>query len=380
MKIRKGFTLVEILIAVSIFTLAIMLSSRVLVDIVRLEKTSSVTNSLYADARTILQQLTNEIQAGTVDYEEYYSINVVQDGDEPKYYGINYGVYASRFFDPGKSQYGAATNPEDLGIECSYPADVSLDCEIYYSHSSDLNTGQNPYSGDVDDADAFCDDVIGNEVGKCDPLNKNIVSELYLIDSAGTQKTIIGRRLMSGDDYALAMVRMKGEDLDQNGIVDVFKCTEDYSCEDDAAVIAEFIKYKFITDMGSDAQDYLELNGISLPQNTDLEDDFKVNQSQFIPTSPIKSTIKNLKFIINPLEDPYKAYAEHEFQTHPTVTILLTVGLSEAAAEEFPGEFKELTLQTTVTAGVIGRIDSYPPVDDVLRSAGDASWVDDVLP
>ena len=107
---------------------------------------------------------------------------------------------------------------------------------------------------------------------------------------------------------------------------------------------------------------------------------FDINTTQFIPITPKRSTIKSLKFIINPIEDPYKAYAENTMRTHPSVTIILTLGLSKETAEDYPDDFEDLTVQATVAAGVIGKLDAYPPMNDVLSKSNAASWLSDVLP
>ncbi len=383
---KKGFTLVEILIAISLFTLVAIISSRILVDVVQLEKKSSVQTALYEDARLIMQQLTNEIQAGTIDYEEYYSMNVVQVENKPAggpFYGLNYGIYSSRFFDPGKSLWDDQTsNPDDLGIECSFPEGLQADedCEVYYTHSGDLNTGQNPFKQNGSDpttANALCDE--GFEIS-CATV-PNTVDELYLIDSSGIHKTIIGIKKINDKQNAIGIVRMTGHDLDQNGIIDVFGCDEEFKCFTEGAggnpKIADAIKYPFVAAQ-ADPQEYLETNKISLPQKTDLAIAFEANTSQFVPITPQRVTVTNLEFIINPLEDPYKAYAETT-QTHPTVTVVMTLGLSEDAAADYPGDFPDLTIQSTVAVGVIGKIESYPPVNDVLTEQANCSWINDAF-
>lgn len=380
-KLSEGFTLVEVLIAMSIFTLAAVISSNILVDVVQLEKKSSIQNAIYEDVRIIMQQLTNEIQAGTIDYEEYYSMNVIQAANDPDlFYGINYGVYSSRFYNPGKSQFGATVNPDDLGIECSFPQPLpdNTDCEIFYTHSTDLNTGQNPFKfpgNDPDVSDAFCD----NGTGNCG-ADRNIADELYLIDSTGTRKTIIGKKRISANDFAIGIVRMNGADLDQNGVVDVFGCSEEFDCITDANTLGVLIKYPFIQDFIGEKgiaawTKYIQENHISVPEKSDLEKLFVINDTDFLPISPMHATIKGLKFIINPIEDPYKAYAEKAMQRHPSVTIILTMGLSKETLKDYPGTFADFTVQTTVAAGVIGKIDSYPPVNDLLRNNVDDSWI-----
>ena len=160
---KKGVSLIEVLIAISLFAIVAVVSSNILVDIVQLEKKNSIQNAVYEDLRMMLQMLTKEIQTGTIDYEEYYSYCVIQQADVGSFFGINHGVYGSRFYDPGKSLDDNAThNPEDLGLECSFWRDD--ECEVVYTLSSDLNTGQNPFFGNSADANAF-EDIGG--VGNC---------------------------------------------------------------------------------------------------------------------------------------------------------------------------------------------------------------------
>lgn len=386
---KKGFTLVETLIAVSIFTIAAVIASTIFVDTIQLEKKSSVQTTIYEDVRIILQQIINEIQNGTIDYEEYYSVYVIQADKVPTesyYYGINYGAYGSRFYDPGRTlpAGGIGQNPKDLGVECSVyvnESDPESGCEIIYTHSSDLNTGQHPYdaANPIEQAlsSAFCHGETAPGIGHC---GSGEFSELFLIDNSGTQKTIIGKKKIVRDNWAVGLMKMEGRDIDQNGIVDIFSCAEEFNCFNDADEIINLIKYPFVPD-GLDGIAYITNNGISIPQASDLNVAFDGNiaASQFIPISPRLINIKELSFVITPDEDPYKAYAETSVQSHPSVTIMLTAELSDAAAKDYPGDFSDITVQATVTAGVLGKIDSYPPASDVLSLSED-SWLCEILP
>lgn len=385
---KRGFTLVEVLIAVSLFTLVAVLSSDVLADVVGLERRTSVENDLYEDVQVVLQQLTKEIQNGTIDYEEYYSMKVIQAQTPPKggpYYGINYGVYGSRFYNPGKRfDVAPSKNPNDLGLECSVFADDGS-CSIYWTHSADINTGKNPFDG-VGTSSAFCDRGFKN-CGAAVDLAAGIadVDELYLIDKTGTKKTIIGKKHITGSDYVLGLMRMEGRDMDQNGVVDIFTCAKEFECYDGDGgdFVFKAIKYPFIQDKGVNVgRPYLVENGVRLAQQDDLKKAiFDPVTTQFIPISPLRSTIKSLDFIISPIDDPYRAYAENAMKAQPSVTIILTMGLSSEAEKDYPGTFKDITVQTTVAAGVKNKIESYPSVDDKSRGTGSnvKSWVYDVL-
>lgn len=348
---NKGMTLVEVLIAISLFTLAALISTNILVEVVKLVKRTSVENAIYEDVRIVMQQLKAEIQGGTIDYDEYFSVCVIQNACNNltnAKYGIYHGVYGSRFYDPGKrSLPGDAENPKDLGIECSYPDPLGdKECEITYALSGDLNTGQNPFAGsaEADKASAFCEEG----KGICDGEKAVVVKDqLFLINSNGTRKTILGRKRINNNDYALGKIVLKGEDTDQNGLMDKFECSEEYKC--DPVAIKD-----------------------------DLEAQFEASSTQFVPITPLRSSVKSLKFVISPVEDPYKAYAEDGVRTHPKVTIILTLDLSAEFEEKYPGDFQEFTVQTTVAAGLTERIESYPPIGDIYE-AGKESWINSIV-
>ncbi len=394
MRNKPGFTIIEILVAMSIFVIILITSASIFTNISKLQQVTSIESVIFEDLRAMQQILNNLISEGTIDYDEYYNVCVIQDGcDAPIgniYYGLNHGVYGSRFFDPGKSLNEDITlNPEDLGAECSYPDDFipgspGDGCIVVYTLSTDFNVGQNPFTGDPSDANAFCDVNTGGCTN--DPI---IVDELYLIDKTGTRKTIVARKKANenapdADDYVLGMVEMTGKDMDQNGFLDLFTCNEEYECYGEDLAEANLLKneIEFLKILNNPPSgSYLIENNIRVPLKSDLEQAFfdDIINSQFIPITPLRTNIKDLKFIISPVEDPYKAYAEPEMQTHPTVTILMTIGLSKEAEEFYPDEFEDITYQMTVSAGAIQKIDSYPPVSDI-RGKNFESWIKDILP
>lgn len=379
---RRGVTMVEVLIAVSLFTIVTVVANSVFVSIVELEKKSTVQNAIFEDLRIIMQQLTYEIQHGAIDYEEYYNACVIQDGCKPNreaYLGINYGVYGSRFFDPGaKIDKTPAANPKDLGAECDYPKTLNPgdECEIIHNPSIDLNVGQNPFTGDGKDANAFCDKTRG----LCGGGDSITVNELYLIDETGMKKTMIGKKLVQKKDWSIGKVVLDGKDLDQNGLIDTFVCAEAYHCFgkgkiDQEAKLAGIIKHPFIKN-ATDVAKY----GISIPLRSDLtETSFLpgVSTSHFVPITPLRSNVKKLEFVIHPVEDPYKAFTETDMKGHPSVTITVTLGLSEDALKDYPGEFNDVTFTTTVASGVVGRMDTYPPITDI-KEKNLGGWIDSI--
>ena len=185
---NKGFTLLEALIASTIFAMVAMVGANIFVNISQSEQKTELANSLYEDARVVLETLATEIRESTIDYEEYYNIEVL-DSD---IYGVNRGVYGSRFYDPGyKIGAGGApepgSNPANLGVEWldedGDPADPDTGV-VVYPLSVDKNLGKHPYDG-VEDASAFCEPAVNPE-GACNKPEEGH-PELHLISEDGRE-------------------------------------------------------------------------------------------------------------------------------------------------------------------------------------------------
>lgn len=374
----KGFTLIETLIASSIFALVAVVGATIFINISHSDRQTELTNALYEDARVVMEKLATKIRGGTIDYEEYYSVEVLGS----KLYGINRGVYGSRFYDPGLSgldgSLGPGTNPENLGAECIDDLGDIVECidetsEFVFPPSVDKNLGRNPsLNSDSTKASAFCDDSAGNPCpAALDPATPgNMHDELYLISANGREKTIIVRQEIPQDpptpaDGVISLLSMTGLDNDNNGTVDIFSCIHEiakycYSAEGEIPAGYEFEH----PDTG------YPLTNITLP---DIDNkDFDLENSPFTPISPLRSSITKLEFIIWPNEDPYKAFAEKEVQYQPNVTIIMSLEPSADEMQDYPGiEKPTVTIQTTISTGARNQINTYPPTKDI-------SWIKDI--
>lgn len=383
---RRGVTLIEVMIAVSLFAIVTVIANGIFSSMVEIQKKSNLQNAVFSDMQIIIEQLIYEIQHGSIDYEEYYNVCVIQNAcksgsSTDAYLGINYGVYGSRFFDPGaRIDKQPSKNPENLGVECDYPKNLApgQGCEIIFNPSIDLNVGQNPFVGNADSANAFCD----NGRGLCGGNFKSSVTvdKLFLINDMGNKKTMLGRKLVTTNDWAIGKVVMDGKDLDQNGLVDTFICKSNYNCygagqANEEDYLSKIIKIPQITN----AKD-IGLYGITIPRLSDLKNvSFfpAMTTSNFVPITPLRTSVKELSFVISPVEDPYKAFTEKDIAGHPSVTINIVLGLSENAAKNYPGDFKDVTFTTTVASGVVGRVDTYPPITDI-NAGGSGSWINKI--
>lgn len=343
---KKGFTLVEILMAIGVLAIVISVSTTIYINITREQKRAEIQNSIYEDSRLMLEKITAYAKDYAVDYEEYYSHQVLQKDQDPKTapyikYGINYGKYGAMFYDPGlKIPVGGgapvqADHPEDLGAQCGdgSPMGADSNCVIFIP-SLDVNTGKNPYNlqAATDTATAFCKN-------DCVPgATQNMVQELYLISTDGKTKVIFTLEKTPEGENALSMLEMIGTDTDNNGVADEFLCdkSKGYLCTD--------------------------------ANSSDLYDGDNPATQTFMPISSPNVQIKDLKFIITPLEDPRKAFNEGDYQMQPSIVIMMTLTPTAKAATQLRlPDIPEITVQTTITPRVYSEVKSYPPVNDLTE-------------
>jgi len=350
----SGFTLVEVIIASSVFTIVSLIGVTVFVNVTRIQRRIALENAIYEDGRFMMERIAREIRENTIDYEEYYN-KLVEGGK----YGQAYTCYASRFYNPGSG--GLASG--NLGATCSdQPAPLGGgDPKVYPGciidkTTLDVNTGKNPYSGNIfskknsEDSSAFCDENFSTSPACADAEDPTLhdQSELYLINSKGTQKTLLARKKVNdtpSDEYTLGMLQILGEDTNTDSIVDKwvdlsgspnnFYCAQDFDCP---VTLSN-----------------LESTLVGLTSATRYQG--------FVPISPMRTTIKDLRFYISPLEDPRKAFAEtapaDSIQQQPHVTVVMVLQPANSEIGKFGGEVPTITLQNTISTRVYNEVKSY---------------------
>lgn len=398
---RKGFTLVEIIVVITIFSIVSVVTLNAFLTAFKSEQRSNIENAVLQDARYIMETISSEIQNGTIDYEEYFNQCVIgkscpnvdfKDGGASDY-GTNYGYYNWQFYFGGYQDDTTTSNTDGFGTICQSSDGTEYDnpnplCVTgALSFSEDYNVGQNPsFSRDaggnaqvgdatiIENGSALC--VNGNyqlfvDNGtniqtkssnvECSDVDTSTLSfltmnELYLINEDGNKKTILAReQIGSGadSDYALSKIELdKTDQLTSNSSglelsypIYGFKCAADYICT------------------GKDSP--IDANGLS-PSQTEVtvlrNDPYSVEKGEnffadFVPISPLRVNVKSLKFIISPIEDPYLSYAEpDQDKRQPMVTILIEIEPSKSLKLPFFSPNFSLKLQTTVSAGVTSAI------------------------
>ncbi|MFC1599861.1 type II secretion system protein J [Patescibacteria group bacterium] len=327
LKQQKGFTLVELIITVTIFSVFMLSLVTLTIDLYRNSRRIQLQEQLYQDMRAMMRQVTILIEDNAIDYEEYYRASV-EDEELANLYGSGayvYGDYGSQFYN-----FGSDGAP---GVLCNDGTPANSDCVIDRT-TLDRNTGQNPADADPINANAFCG---GIDQTACLTSDQD---QLYLINDRGDRKQILAleevERVIDGvveTETVLSTLWLTGRDSDGDDLTDIW----DYA--------DEFLIF-----------------GNPLDELNTAKDESSVYDG-FIPISPLRTNITNLKFHIAPLEDPYKAFGEADPATgtlvQPHVTVVMTAQPSKAELTNYLGPIPTKTLQTTIYSDIKNDVRSY---------------------
>ncbi len=325
-KTIRAFTLVEVLITLTIFSLVAVVTVNLLVNGLRSARRIQAQVYLYSEAQALMDQIARDVQSKTVDYEAYYSRNVAGDTswDTP-----TYGNYAKSFFDPGDGGYlpGPYSPTGDIyGATCADGSEYPADCSYPVSSEQDNDTGAHPYSGidsdypidystdDPTTMNAFCEGDTS-----CDDAGIPFTDELILVNGAGDERSIYSRKLLdsSTTEYGLAHLLMLGTDSNNDGLEDTWDCSPDYPCAGAPTI------------------------------------------DEFISISPSNISVLSFNVLIAPSEDPYRAAGEADTQLQPQVTIIMEIGLSDDYGSGLIGDLPSILIQRTISTGVYSKVVSY---------------------
>ncbi len=369
---KKGFTLLEVLIAASVFAIIGVLATTIFMNLSRDKQRITSRNFLYDDAQFILDELSRKITSNTIDYEEYYNQLVLQG--KP---GMNFGRYAAKFY------YNLKNNTSDC-----------IDLSKNDNKKSCVNTGKNPPSGNTsDNANAFYASGVTPTSESANILCKGFlpffsstknhacVKQLFLTDSNARKKTFIARERIdwgsaseSKESFVLAQASMIPAESSDKKIAfsKIYTCKVP-SCSGQKIVNPDQLintPSKPITPLVILYPDTKDLQAIDevLKENVTSSQSpiAKAYEKDFIPFTPSRINVKDITFYITPVEDPYKAFAESyenvgmKTNIHqPKVTIVLTV--EPISNVKYGTNYPSLTVQTTVVPGLFSEVFSYPP-------------------
>jgi prepilin-type N-terminal cleavage/methylation domain-containing protein len=295
---QKGFTMVEAIIAISIFLIVIATATGMFTDAFASKRKAELSRMLYEESRIALERVVKEVRRGTIDYEEYFSKTKLTAVG----YGANYGEYAAKFYLSPTGSVPTAAN----------------EVTRYYENVG-VNGGGEALGGDYSQ------------------------DELYLITAEGNEKTIIklgsedylGTADTSDDENRLVMLKLPGRDSDGDGQIndwDIYNAGAGKSPD-------TFLDF---------CQDYTGNECTTYQFQKIQPDSIKITSLKFF-IAPLEDPRKAFATFTDPI------------QQQPHVTILLTAEPSALYDRGIRGNLPTVTLQTTVAARAQNEVKSLNP-------------------
>jgi len=326
---KKGFTLVEILVVMSIFSLVSMVALNAFFSTYKVQMESSSKNALISESRVLMDKVVRIVEKNKIDYEEYFYQcnfhrrcplinyeNNVAPNDE---FGREDGLYTWQFYDPGFRDVQLET-PDSFGLVCQNAGGAAIDYP-------DNNCASGPlrFSEDIHIGSFYINNGNSNAFSTSGSYNNNnplgvqgtigveqyaidsesvIVSELYLKSLDGNKKTIIGRELNGGNNMLSVLELIAGRNETDNDLENgvkknskQFTCAPNYNCgEGNIGLRSDF-----------------------------YDDDNLFEQAK--PISPFRLNVESLWFQLSPLNDREQNFAAN-IKTPQTITISMVVEAS----------------------------------------------------
>lgn len=326
-KSRSGFTIIELMVALTVLTLLTLFAGQVYLNYTSTSRDLQAGNLVYEEGRFLMERIVREIRQNAVDYEQYFNQNIQSVLLSDSAYTDNYCSYHSFFYDSGPD--GDPATFQDNESRGSRNAD--LEDEISNTHNLDP------------------------------AAVRPVEAELYLINLGGNKRTILTRagKNVNGETLGkVGLLRMIGKDFgndhlngrdsyngllpndsscfpderENDGFIDSWECDPDFPCKKNQITIST-------SDPACEGYTHVISN-----------DPLNPNYS-FVDISPDAINVVDLRFIIRPQDDPWKAYNMNEIQIQPHVTIQLTIEANPTLVDiSNEKHVPSITLTSTVSA------------------------------
>ena len=341
---NSGFTLAELMISITILALIITFASQIYVNFFGSVRNLRAANTVYEEARFVMERITNEIRNGTIDYEEYYNQNLMKQRFPDSYqylrnetYAQNYCQYSRQFYDLGADdalgtaddEHVGRRQTEDQALLASGLGGVTVDPAI-----GSFDEGLQEDVPDPIQDDLFIININGDR--------RSYIKKISEADSQGNPVGRIGLLKLSGQDLGIDHLASdpnagcQPDDGENDGRVDSWTCDAGYPCKKNSV---------------------LTPGGCSGTVDTVVYDPNTFTDNSFKDITPAALDIVDLKFIVSPMDDPLKAYNTPGVQIQPNITVRLVARASKKLAASFSGEHTpDIVLESTVSARVYNEI------------------------
>jgi len=343
---KKGFTLLEVIIAITSFFLLLAAILNIYTRMIKLKYNIQARTNVTQDSYFTIEKINLLLKDYTIDYEEYFNRKNVWCNSNNGNFVRDVGTtgYCENFTSYGNnSNIDQTPSPERKIYFCSStnsPEEYTPQRVIHNTQVQDgsgcLNTGQQSFGqylwqfrdvkNDVDSVPGAWNDDDDENVMKWPSAIDDAtgVQELYLISQDGKSRILIRRALMesgdrnhdgiiSGDSekrYTLQILKLRGFDAGNNHDFDVNTSSGVY----DGKIDTRACDYAqgFVCNGSWVGQLYTWYKLAS------GQDDGRVNLFQK------NITISDWNIIIYPTKNPQYALAENEVQINPYFTINFT--------------------------------------------------------
>lgn len=325
-KKTTGFTLVEVLVSVSIFAVVMILVAQFYGSVFSKSHRSEVELALYQEARDAITLLRDEMGKSTIDYQKYWFFNAADSGE----------------FSAVNTKRDCADNNKDVNVPPSSSDAIKKNYAFQF-----IDDGANEHLNCTTDAADYDDDPdIGTgaaalsgalasqwnaswKTNISSPAPTSISPPLFLLGETGN--TRVWFRLHDGK---IEMLRLRGYDSNNDGVNDRWVCEKNFECN------------------GS-----LSDGSYNGKQQTSIDDGW-------VAITPDTLEITRFDFRIAPTKNPHLAFNEPEMQVSPHIflffsarpssAVLAKIGINSADAGSPPAP--SIDVQTTITARALSEI------------------------
>lgn len=323
-----GFTIIELMVSLSVLTLMSLGAARIYLNYTATSRDLKASNLVYQEARFLMERIVREVRQNAIDYEQYWNQNVFIP-----------------YIKGGTGNY--------VDYYCAYG--------MFFTDSGPDGA---PLSYDDNDSTGLRNPELGAMIPAPSQAVAPMEEELYLINISGNERTIITRvdvdqegstgnpigtvalNKMIGVDYGTDKINAADpygtgspdpiscppDERENDGLIDTWICHPDFEniCKTDV----ELSNGLCTSETGHEV--------INDPDDPDYS---------FINISPNSLNIVDLRFIISPQDDPWKAYNIDEIQFQPSVTIQMTAQANPKIVTLTGGDAAppSITLTTTVS-------------------------------
>lgn len=332
---NSGFTLIEVLIATSIFSMIMIMVAQFYGNTFAGSRRAQAELQLYQSSRNAISLLADEMGHSTIDYQKYWERN-----EESSVAGFTAENTIKTCDNPLQS---IPPTPNPNGVAALFIAkNYRFQCiDSEKNATVGLKNGRLDCSkdSDYDDNPAYgqCPDAI--EAGKASLWNSTIGNKwngsasgsiLFLVDESGEERTWFRKN----NNNQLEILRLHGYDTDNDDVRETWICEKNFECN------------------GSVSDGTLTTG----KKPTTIDDGW-------LAITPATLSITTFDFIISPTKDPYKAFRNDNaqlqphillyFSAQPSDTILQKIGVKTPVTAGQNPPPPQISLQTTITARVV---------------------------